>query len=240
MKHVSIDRILKRYCLTVIFLAGSLLLQSCTSGIDPAQQIRSGWSVAVGKENDSISDIAGYAFMPVANLYKLERFVPNNYGIIWLQNTFTVPEQLAGHDLTMIIDYINPNDEIYVNGNFIGSTGTISDRHGTNFSDWNTVRKYDIHDGFINSGTNTILVRIFANYEADFKGKILIGTGEPMHRYFIITDFLRTWLNMLIAGIVLFISLNYLFIYVKRPKTPIISTIHYSVFLLLSISQIFL
>ena len=75
----------------------------------------------------------------------LEKFV----GTIWLEKKFTADEMFAGKAAKLWLGTITDTDEAYVNGTFVG---TIAYQYPP--------RKYNIPEGVIRKGENTVVLRI--------------------------------------------------------------------------------
>jgi hypothetical protein len=86
----------------------------------------------------------------------------DGYG--WYRRGFRVPSNLSSETLIMMMGKIDDLDEVYVNGELIGSTGTMHDKPGRNrFSDeWAELRAYTIPHDILRFGQmNTIAVRVY-------------------------------------------------------------------------------
>ncbi len=82
-------------------------------------------------------------------------------GSIWIARTFTVPKEYAGKKATLWFGLITDLDSCYINGKFIGTTDYTYPS-----------RRYEIPEGLITEGENTIVLRI--GVEKGF-GKITPG-----------------------------------------------------------------
>ena len=176
------------------------------------------WYYSVGRTNDTPDDAAGYVFRTLPSLSSLDRYHPERKGVLWIRQDFRVPASLENKQLSMILGFINPADITYVNGHEIGRTGIAPYDGGHFFSDWNSYRKYDMDTGVLREGTNTLLVKLYANYEGSIEGKIALGQRETIGRIYAAENFLRTDINAIIASIMFIIGLYHLLIYARRPQ----------------------
>jgi len=85
-----------------------------------------------------------------------------------------IPETLSGRQLVLILGKIDDLDEVFINGEIIGSTGRMYD-HGGRISgdEWQEFRGYYVPMGLLRSGRdNVIAVRV---YDALGEGGIYEG-----------------------------------------------------------------
>ncbi len=70
-------------------------------------------------------------------------------GVAWFQKDFYIPDNLQGHEAKLNMGRIVDSDQIYINGKLVGSTGYQY-----------PPRWYDVPDGVLKAGENSIVVRI--------------------------------------------------------------------------------
>lgn len=75
----------------------------------------------------------------------------NVCGTVWMRKTFTVPESMEGRHAKLSMGTLVHNDQVYVNGVFVGSTGYEY-----------PPRRYQIPAGVLRKGENVIAVRLNA------------------------------------------------------------------------------
>lgn len=75
----------------------------------------------------------------------------NVRGTVWMRKDFDVPEEMAGRHAKLSMGTLVHNDQVYVNGVFVGSTGYEY-----------PPRRYHIPAGVLKAGKNTIAVRLNA------------------------------------------------------------------------------
>lgn len=93
----------------------------------------------------------------------LEDFI----GVIWLRRKFTVPDTMLGKTAKIWLGTLVDSDETYVNGVLVGSTGYQY-----------PPRKYEIPEGLLKDGENTVVVRLTCN---DGHGRV---TPDKVYRIF--------------------------------------------------------
>lgn len=91
-------------------------------------------------------------------------------GYAWYRTTFYVPARYEGYSIKVILGYIDDVDEVYLNGELIGSSGSFPPDYNTAYF---AFRKYPIPLNYINYGSeNTIAVRVF---DSQLDGGIVNG-----------------------------------------------------------------
>ena len=89
-------------------------------------------------------------------------------GFAWYRKTFKAPADLANKKLVLMMGKIDDLDEVYVNGQLVGSTGVIHDdpsRNTHNNNEYDQFRGYFLPGGLIKTNEdNTIAVRVFDGY----------------------------------------------------------------------------
>ena len=91
-------------------------------------------------------------------------------GVVWYRRKFNVPPAMAGKPARLIFGRIVDCDSVYINGKFVGTTGSQY-----------AERDYKIPDGVLKAGENIIIVRV-VNYNRYDGGFV------PGKKYEIITD----------------------------------------------------
>ncbi len=104
-------------------------------------------------------------------------------GVVWFEKKFKASKEFAGKEAKIWLGTITDSDEVYVNGNLVGSTGYLY-----------PPRKYNIPEGVITEGENTVVIRITVNH----------GTGRitPGKRMMIFNDSCKpdAWSNDIPEG----------------------------------------
>ena len=210
-----------RYAIRALLVTTALIAGTCaahTRGKETYIDLESGWSYAVGDYSDSVKELDEREFKPLNALVDLEKLIPGQEGILWLRREFEVPKSLKNKRLSVALGVINPADETYLNGVFIGKGGVMPSRSSHFFSEWNHFRKYDIPDILIRKGVNVLYVKMYVNHEGLLEGERLVGTRDAIDRKSAVERFMREGSNALISFVMLIIGLYHLLIFVKRPK----------------------
>lgn len=89
-------------------------------------------------------------------------------GIAYYRKKFTVPEYLRGQKLVLMLGKIDDVDEVYINGQLVGSTGQIP--RSSDIADlknyYELFRGYYLNPGVLNEfGENTIVVKVFDGFK---------------------------------------------------------------------------
>ncbi|PKL84260.1 MAG: glycoside hydrolase [Ignavibacteriae bacterium HGW-Ignavibacteriae-3] len=91
-------------------------------------------------------------------------------GYAWYRKHFLLREDLKGKNLILCLGRIDDVDQVFINGNLIGASGTFPPRYKTAYNVW---REYPVPDRFLNSsGENIVAVRI---YDAELSGGLIEG-----------------------------------------------------------------
>ena len=121
--------------------------------------------VEAGFDKAVLQSGKGWGQMPVPGLWETS-VLPDFDGIVWMQTSFTLPDDAAGKPLELYMGPIDNQDITYFNGVEVGSSGS-----------WDAPRHYTVPAHLIKSGENVISIRI-----TDFDGEGGIG-GEPEKLY---------------------------------------------------------
>jgi sialate O-acetylesterase len=73
-------------------------------------------------------------------------------GVVWFRKEINIPSSYAGKTAKLFLGRIVDADSVFINGNFVGSTGYQY-----------PPRRYEIPDGILKEGKNTIVVRVINN-----------------------------------------------------------------------------
>lgn len=90
-------------------------------------------------------------------------------GVAWFQKTINIPDSLQGHEAKLNMGRIVDADQIYINGQLVGSTGYQY-----------PPRWYDVPKGVLSAGENSIVIRIinesgYGGFVQDKPYEITIG-----------------------------------------------------------------
>ena len=98
----------------------------------------------------------------------------NHAGIFYFRKHFTLPENAAAHRFTLHLGAIDKFDKTFVNGTKVGETGDAY-----TMAYWNVHRVYEIPQGILHDGENTLAIRVLSLYSVCADGG-LIGPAEEM------------------------------------------------------------
>ncbi len=192
-----------------------ILLLSANSLLADVSSISPQWEYALAHENDSIINAQSYHYRFLPDLSKLEQFVPGGVGYIWVKGEFSYYPK-ADDKLSIFIPPINPTDETYLNGTYLGKSGIAQISNSYYFSDWNSVRKYNIPQNILQI-QNEIYIKIFVYHEGSFSKNFSIGDEYNINKKYVFYDFLRTWINIIVLSILIFIAaLNAMIFFQRR------------------------
>ena len=108
----------------------------------------------------------------------------DNYnGVAWYRKTFRLNKPLKDDQLVLILGKIDDIDEAYLNGKYIGQTGSINEiPEKSKFNnEWNELRGYIFPAKLLNiKGENTIAIRVYDGYinGGIYEGPIGITTQD--------------------------------------------------------------
>ncbi|MBD3225555.1 MAG: glycoside hydrolase [Caldithrix sp.] len=88
-------------------------------------------------------------------------------GIAWYRKRITIPDNLTGQELILLLGRIDDLDEIFLNGQRIGGTAHIQKRFDDNYLGeyYQQLRAYYLPSHLLNRyGENTIAVRVFDGF----------------------------------------------------------------------------
>lgn len=92
-------------------------------------------------------------------------------GFAWYRKHFTIPEEYISSALYIDLGFIDDVDETYLNGHFVGFSGSFPPNYVTAYF---AQRKYALPPDYINyGGENVLSVRV---YDAQLGGGITSGT----------------------------------------------------------------
>ena len=148
------------------------------------------WKFRTGDNKDWIKNDVNYKdwkTVIVPGYWEAQGFKDYD-GFGWYRKTFKVSEKLKNKKLVLMMGKIDDLDEVYLNGQLIGSTGVINDDPSKNTHDkeYDQFRGYYIPDGVIKiNGDNVIAVRVFDGYinGGIYEGPVGIITQERYTKF---------------------------------------------------------
>ena len=146
------------------------------------------------------------------NLLNLEKLVPDGQGIIYLKKTFTVAPGLKDMLLGCYLGRITLADDTFLNGVKIGGEGRFPPHE---FSAWNRVRFYQIPENLLNSGENSLVVKIWVDGEGSIVSNPFIGELSDAKKAAGREKFWASEIQLVFAFLMLVIGAYHLLLYVK-------------------------
>lgn len=134
--------------------------------------LKGSWKFRIGDQkswsNPDLND-AQWDAVQVPSAWETQGFHAYD-GYAWYRKSFTISEDITDNKLYLSLGYIDDVDQVYLNGQLIGFTGSFPPYYQTAY---NAYRRYPIPDGLLNpDGENVIAVRV---YDARVDGGIITG-----------------------------------------------------------------
>lgn len=173
--------------------------------------------------DDYISYSVASSYLPVAQVAKqeftkledfkggnLSRIVGMEGAYIWLRIDFDVPDYLKYRPLGFVIPYLHFSEEAYLNGDFIGSYGAFPPYE---YSAMYTAHFYSLPTEAMNwSGTNTILLKVWAHGRASITEGSFIATYDVAKVYTNIIDFMHSRIYLVFESALLIAAIVFMLV----------------------------
>lgn len=134
--------------------------------------LRGLWKFAIGDDMNRAKtnyDDSDWEKIRVPSSWENEGFHGYN-GHAWYRRTFRATTNMKNRSITLKLGRIDDVDEVYLNGNLIGSTGAFPPKYSTAYYLW---REYHVPQKYLNfDGENVIAVRV---YDSELEGGIIDG-----------------------------------------------------------------
>ena len=209
---------------------------SCNDGDDPRLYLTDFYWAPTTEESD-ISEAENLVFQKIPKLeYKnIRKLVGASGEYVWIKTTFTLPDELKGDDLSMLVPYIHFAEELYLNGKYIDDYGIMEG--GANSSEIQEAgfmaHLFDFPEDFINQeGENTVLIKLFSLGSGTICGKIFVGFRQDAWSTSDKLTFWHSRIYIFLEGIMLCVSIFFLMIFFAYRKERIY--IYFSLLNLLS------
>ncbi|MBR4789773.1 MAG: SpoIIE family protein phosphatase [Treponema sp.] len=209
---------------------------SCNDGDDPRLYLTDFYWAPTTEESD-ISEAENLVFQKIPKLeYKnIRKLVGASGEYVWIKTTFTLPDELKGDDLSMLVPYIHFAEELYLNGKYIDDYGIMEG--GANSSEIQEAgfmaHLFDFPEDFINQeGENTVLIKLFSLGSGSICGKIFVGFRQDAWSTSDKLTFWHSRIYIFLEGIMLCVSIFFLMIFFAYRKERIY--IYFSLLNLLS------
>lgn len=177
----------------VYFLAAIVFIVAALP-ITPAQaaethrllNLRGHWKFCLGDSmawSDPKFDDENWSKIYVPSQWEEEGY-PGYDGYAWYRKHFRASANWETKDLLLELGFVDDVDEVYLNGKFVGGTGSFPPDYE---SAYNTERRYPISAGLLNpEGDNVIAVRVYDDHGA---GGIVDGrVGIYEQKYYVDPD----------------------------------------------------
>ena len=139
---------------------------------------------------------------------------PNVGGFVWYRIHFTLPRQ-PDHPYAIYLPRLILNAAFYVNRAYLGSGGQFEDPVSRN---WNRAQYYLITPTLLQSGTNTVSIRLWSYANDGLLLPVSVGPEAELRPRFEHRYFLQTTLVQLVSWLAAVISFLVLFLWFRRPK----------------------
>jgi len=157
-----------QYMALVLLCVGSLF----ASDWERLVNLRGYWEFTIGddmKWADPDYDDSSWEEIKVPSSWESEGFHGYN-GYAWYRTSFNLPRGAQNFSLHLYMGYIDDVDEVYVNGNLVGESGSFPPNYSTAYS---AKRSYPLPQKFLRTdGRNIIAVRV---YDSQLSGGIVSG-----------------------------------------------------------------
>lgn len=204
---------------TLIFIL--LLNVSCGYSNDPEIKLHR-WSYSVDRLNKIYNPIDNSEFS------KLAKICNNRKGDIYLKTTFMVPRELKGQKLKIYLGNIKIANEFFLNGNYIGHTGSLGENP---ISNGGKATAYNLPPSLISEERkNEIIIHIQVDCEGTMSETPFISTERRVDAYERNFNFINSKMHLVIASVMFLISLLYFVVFFLRRQER-----HYFSFALLNL-----
>lgn len=160
------------YLIAILIASLLAVMQKANANCYNTQNLEGQWKFSIGDNQQwaqpSFNDI-NWVTIRVPARWEEQGF--HGYdGIAWYRKSVIISENNRGRDLTLELGYIDDCDEVFINGQKIGQSGSFPPNFSTAY---NSYRKYTIPSGLVQFGQpNLIAVRV---YDAGLEGGIVRG-----------------------------------------------------------------
>jgi len=204
---------------TLIFIL--LLNVSCGYSNDPEIKLHR-WFYSVDRLNKIYNPIDNSEFS------KLAKICNNRKGDIYLKTTFMVPKELKGQKLKIYLGNIKIANEFFLNGNYIGHTGSLGENP---ISNGGKATAYNLPPSLISEERkNEIIIHIQVDCEGTMSETPFISTERRVDAYERNFNFINSKMHLVIASVMFLISLLYFVVFFLRRQER-----HYFSFALLNL-----
>lgn len=139
------------------------------------------WSFATTRQFSAPNKDTDWKRIMVPSAWEYQGYTKYD-GYAWYQKTFTLPENISGESLVLLLGMIDDFDKAYLNGELIGSTN--DHRPFGHSQSYSTQRVYNIPRSVLKKGTNTLQVFVddMGGFGGIYGGVIGIATQQGYRR----------------------------------------------------------
>lgn len=140
----------------------------------------------------------------------------NYEGYIWLKNTFIIPNELQNKDLALYLGVPKIAQETYLNGYFVGSSGSFPPNE---FYNGEKPSAYPLPKSILNFGgtVNTLVIKLWINTSGKIGNRPFIDLSSNVFSYQKKTNLSFSEIPFSIFIFLIFIAFLYFFFYIIRP-----------------------
>lgn len=146
-------------------VGGNLRIYSTGMSLDLDVDLSGKWNLNRGRE----TNLENAKPIIVPGMWENQGFDYDGYAVY--SRTFICPEELTTHRVVLLAGRIDDLDRVYINGQYVGSTGKYFERICEN--NHLAFRNYFIPPGILNAGENFIEIKV---YDEAYDGGIVEGT----------------------------------------------------------------
>ncbi len=164
---------MKSYSILIILIY--VLLNNVTVNAQRWERVvnlKGNWKFSIGDDetwSNQKYDDKNWEVIKAPAAWEEEGFHGYN-GYAWYRKHFFLHEDIKGKSLVLRLGRIDDVDEVFINGNRIGASGSFPPKYETAYNVW---REYPVPDRYLNSsGENTVVVRV---YDAELSGGLIEG-----------------------------------------------------------------
>ncbi len=215
MTTIPRSRIKSVFPLKKLFFACIFLLAVCGLFAENANSVRyvfnDGWFWAVDYEGERV-----YKPLDTTSLKKMESFLEDGTGFVWLKYEFEVPKTLNGRNLSIFIGNISVAAEFYLNGSLISTAGHLPPHE---FFAGPSAFACNFPPFMLNTqGSNTLLIKLFVDGTGGLKNIPYLGTYNDVQAQLERVTFFSKMLNLMIAATEIIMALFYFLVFVRNTK----------------------
>ena len=120
----------------------------------------------------------------------------NDYdGFAWYRKKFIVSKDLINQKLVLVLGKIDDGDQVFINGNLVGSMGNFSSNPPNTNDCYDKLRNYFLPQNLLKNGENVIAVRVYDQYKDGgiYLGPIGITTQKEYTKFWRKNDKKSFW-----------------------------------------------